>query len=243
MIKVTFTKEISKFEALLKQKIMYNFSLGDKVCVKLHMGEGNKGHCDVELTKMAVKVLKGLGCEPFLFDTTALYPGKRFTPEDYLKTAAEHGFTKENIGCPIVVDDAFTEIKTDHMNVHVASTIKADKFLVLTHVKGHGASGFGGSIKNLGMGCVDKVTKKQIHTDSQPVLGEGCNACGICEKVCENNAIKIVDGKHVFYYDKCWGCSPCIKNCPTGALKPRVASFDRLLAEGAQAVIKFVKKK
>jgi uncharacterized Fe-S center protein len=168
-----------------------------------------------------------------------MYPGGRNTVEKYEKTAAEHGFTEEKIGCPIVISNEFETIKTEHLNVEVCKPlIKADGLLVLSHVKGHMCSGFGGAIKNLGMGGVSKKTKSDIHNFANPVFAGDCTGCGTCVEICPVKTISLKDNKAHFNYSGCWGCGQCITACPSNVLKPKIASFDTLIAEGASAVLK-----
>ena len=234
---------LSRLKGIKEELIKKGF--GGKVAVKLHMGEkGNKTHLNPELVKAAVDILKELKCKPFLFDSTSLYKGARHTAEDYLKTARENGFSEETMGCPVIVSDDFVIRKTKHLEVHLCRAIAdADALLVISHVKGHECAGFGGAIKNLGMGAVDQKTKKDIHTFSQPELTlEKCTLCGTCERICGNGAVKISEKKGVkkprFNAGLCIGCNKCVNHCPEKALKPQIESFDLLLAEAASAAIK-----
>jgi len=147
------------------------------------------------------------------------------------------------MGCPIIVSDEFEIFKTKNLDVQVCKPlIEADSMLVLTHVKGHACSGMGGSIKNLGMGCVFSKTKKEIHTLSQPKLTGSCVNCNICLAACPFSAITKGSEHPKFNLNGCFGCDACIEVCPENALEPKIASFDKLLAEAAFAVVKKVKK-
>jgi hypothetical protein len=115
----------------------------------------------------------------------------------------------------------------------------ADAVLTITHVKGHVCTGFGGAIKNLGMGALTAKTKRDIHSGGEPVLLDGCTACKTCERMCPINGIKVTDKPN---FTKCFGCSNCIYHCPFNALKPKVNYFDVLLAEGAYAASSNFKK-
>ncbi|MEM3609939.1 MAG: DUF362 domain-containing protein, partial [Candidatus Anstonellales archaeon] len=175
-----------------------------------------------------------------------LYKGSRDTPEKYLETARKNGFTEETIGCPIIISDEGTKVKGKKYlkEIEVAKEIQdADGLVVISHFKGHPEAGFGGCIKNLGMGCATKKTKKIEHTESQPIIVGDCKGCGVCVKFCKEGAIQIKNGKAVFDYDKCFGCGVCSEVCPNKVLKPRKASFRVLLAETAATVLsKFDKK-
>jgi uncharacterized protein len=101
----------------------------------------------------------------------------------------------------------------------VASRIyHADVLAVLTHVKGHGIMGIGGSVKNVGMGCVIKETKVAMHKANPPMYdGTNCTFCGLCAEICPENAINIED--EVLHYDpdKCVFCGSCVQECPVHA--------------------------
>tara|TARA_B100001971_G_C18157085_1_gene519188 strand:- start:108 stop:1103 length:996 start_codon:yes stop_codon:yes gene_type:complete len=246
MVEVVFIekgKVDSEFSEALKKEFSL-FKPGDKVAVKLHMGEkGNKFYLKPRFVKIVVDVLKGLNLRPFLFDSLVIYPGGRDSVDKYYKTAIEHGFTEEKTGCPIVVSDDFIVVKTEHLDVEVCKElVDADGLLVLTHVKGHSCSGFGGAIKNLGMGGVSVKTKREIHSFAKPELAGDCVGCGVCVKACPMQTISLKDGKVVFDYSGCWGCDVCVDACPSKVLKPQVATFDRLIAEGTSAVLKNRKK-
>ncbi|MFH1641285.1 MAG: DUF362 domain-containing protein [Nanoarchaeota archaeon] len=244
MGEVIFLEKKDEFSDILNKQLNNLFSEDEKVAVKLHMGEaGNIYHLKAEFVKKVVAVLKGLNIKPFLFDSPVIYPGGRDTPEKYYKTAEAHGFTEENIGCPIVISNDFEIVKTEHLNAEVCRGLfDADGLLVLSHVKGHMCSGFGGAIKNLGMGGVSTKTKADIHNFANPMFVADCSGCGSCVKVCPVETISLKDNKAYFNLSGCWGCGVCIDACPSNVLKPKIASFDRLIAEGAYAVLKNTKK-
>ena len=241
---MVFSESQSKFLEQIKPELTKFFNPEEKVAVKLHMGEkGNKTHISPEFVKQVITILKENNCKPFLFDSPVMYTGSRDTPQKYLKTAAENGFSEENMGCPVIISNDFEYQKTPHLNVEVCKPlIEADSMLVLTHVKGHMCSGIGGAIKNLGMGAVSTKTKADIHTFANPMITLDCNYCKTCIKACPVNSITAESNKIKIRYDGCWGCGVCVNICPQKALQPKVASFDTLIAEGAFAVLKKVKK-
>ncbi|MBU4353011.1 MAG: DUF362 domain-containing protein [Nanoarchaeota archaeon] len=224
----------------LKPFIKEIFKETDKIVIKLHFGEpGHKNFIEPLAVKSLVSILKELNIKPALFDSCVIYHSPRKDVESYLKVAEEHGFSEENIGCPIIISDEGFNVKTEHMDVEVCLPIKeADGMIVLTHVKGHECCGFGASIKNLGMGCVTKKSKKDQHTLSQPKLTGNCSGCGTCIKLCGVKACELDNNKIHFNYNNCIGCGVCILSCPNKALETKVELFDHLLAEAASAVMK-----
>jgi uncharacterized protein len=244
MNKVKLIKEFNLFSKEAKIQLTNQFSKGDKIAIKMHMGEkGNLHYLRPEDVKPLIDVLKELGTEPFIFDSIVLYPGGRDTVEKYIQTAKEHGYTGEKMGCPIVISNDYVEIKTKDMNFQVCKPLaEADGMLVLSHVKGHACAGFGGAIKNLSMGGATTKSKADMHNGCKPVLEGDCTACGTCENLCPAKSCTIESGSFVNNENACWGCSICIIKCPEKALVPKVALFDDLLAQGAYATIKASKK-
>jgi uncharacterized Fe-S center protein len=182
MQKLKLIKDLGKLEETLREQIKDIFSRGDRVAVKLHMGEiRNKYYLKTPIIKRIVNVLNESELKPFLFDSVVLYPGERDTVKKYYRTAKEHGFTEEEIGCPIVISDTGIDVKTRDMVVNVCKELaEADGLLVISHVKGHCCFGFGGAIKNLGMGGVTPESKKEIHAGGQAetddLLAQGAQA-------------------------------------------------------------------
>lgn len=225
------------------------------VAVKLHMGElGNITYIRPIFVRSVVDLVKMVGGKPFVTDTTTLYAGGRNTPERYLATAASNGFVEASMGAPVVIadDDGDEGVAVAIENpvagcqlkdIRVATRIyHADSLMVLSHVKGHGQTGFGGAIKNLGMGCVTKKSKKAQHAVNAPVLDESrCDGCGICVDACPTHALSIVDEKLVRDEELCTNCSACIDHCPNEALSWPEGSKEQLqvcLAHSAWAVVK-----
>ncbi|MCK4538834.1 MAG: DUF362 domain-containing protein [Candidatus Krumholzibacteria bacterium] len=208
---------------------------GSRVLIKLHMGEpGNRHYIKPELAGKIIDLLKDNECEPFIFDTPVVYDSPRNNPGDYLKVAADHGYSKEKLGVPVIINDKNTATRGEHMEYGLASSpLEADGVLLLTHFKGHMCSGMGGSIKNVGMGCMSKETKGAIHTGGEPVYADGCTECGACVENCPTENIRLDNGRPWFDVNWCPGCSNCILSCPVDAIRPKAAIFDRLLSEAA----------
>lgn len=175
---------LSGMERLCREsRILDLIPRGGSVAVKVHMGElGNTTYIRPAFVRMVVDLVKRVGGKPFVTDTTTLYQGARDTQSRYLWTAAFNGFVEESIGAPIVIADGEGR---DGISVPVQGAVQgcelevvevatrvhqADFLLVLSHVKGHMMTGFGGAIKNLAMGCVTKETKREQHRVNSPVL-------------------------------------------------------------------------
>jgi len=101
-----------------------------------------------------------------------------------------------------------------------AAAVHADAMIVVTHVKGHEATGFGGALKNVGMGLGCRSAKQRMHADFRPeVTPEKCTACRRCTQWCPVGAITIgPDRVAVVDYDVCYGCGECVAGCPYGAI-------------------------
>jgi len=239
---------VSSDEALfdfLARKLRDVFAPRDRVAVKMHMGEpGNAYYIDAPFAKRIVQSLTDLGAKPFIFDSPVVYSSPRNNDKGYRAAAAEHGYTKENVGCPVVVSNRSVAVKGEHMQYRLCrEPLEADGVLLLTHVKGHVACGMGGAIKNVGMGCAAKETKGAIHEGGEPVYAEGCTQCGECVARCPTQNIKLEVNGPCFGATWCPGCSNCALVCPAHCIKPRVAAFDELLAESAALAHERFKKR
>jgi uncharacterized Fe-S center protein len=197
--------------------------------VKVHFGEmGNPNYVQPGYVRAVVEKIKALGAKPFVTDANTLYVGSRSNSVDHLETAHQHGFSHQALGCPVLIADGLrggayveVEVKGAHLKkVKLAHDLyKADAIVCVTHFKGHELAGFGGSIKNLGMGGGARGAKLAMHSDVTPIIkAEKCIACGKCAQNCPAEAITInkyaaIDPK------KCIGCGSCIVVCPTHAVR------------------------
>jgi hypothetical protein len=213
------------------------------------MGElGNITYIRPVFVSKVVDLVKKAGGRPFATDTTVIYPGGRETAEEYLATAAYNGFVEDSIGAPIVIadenGDAGVSVTIQNpiqdcqlREVKVASGIyRASSLLVLSHVKGHALTGFGGAIKNLGMGCVTKETKSAQHRVNCPLWDESrCDSCGSCAEACPPQAITMSEGKPSRDLTLCTFCGTCLFECPTGAWYWPDGAKEKLQVELAHA--------
>lgn len=238
---VFFSVDEESFLKGLRLEINKYFK-GRTVAVKIHMGEeGNKYYLKPRFVKKIVDLLKDLKLKPFLFDSPVVYASKRRTVEGYEELARKHGFY--DLGCDVVIsNDSFTEeveVNGRKMKFGVCrSLMDADNVLVLSHVKGHQCSGFGASIKNLGMGALTRESKGLIHKGAEPVYLGKCTMCGECAKACPTDNIRFEDDKPSFDNTWCCGCSSCCYACKFNAIRPKTDFFDILLAAGAEAALR-----
>lgn len=238
MAEVYFFTEANKLPGALDLLGIEDFR-GERVLIKLHMGEpGNRYHISPSIVKLTVEKLKEIGAEPFLFDTTVAYSGPRSTRDGYKRVAFRHGFGEDKIGCKVVIGEEGVKTVAGGHSFEVAKEIyESTHLVVISHVKGHIQAGFGGAIKNLGMGGVTKDTKRIIHHMSIPRLwAEKCDLCGDCVKVCPFHAI-IIDSDWRYDSVTCEGCGKCVAACPTGALSYAAMDLQKGIALAAKACI------
>jgi uncharacterized Fe-S center protein len=203
---------------------------GRRVALKLHMGElGNIRYLRPIFARKVVDIVRGKGGDPFLFDTVVNYPGSRETREKYLLTAAMNGFAESGMNAPVVICDDTDEMKTiplyrridgceiDKVRVPMPP-LQASCLIVLSHVKGHDLTGFGGALKNLGMGCVSRDTKRAQHLVNMPQFDEdaGCDGCGVCAESCPTGAITMAADRPQRASAECTACGTCWLKCPAG---------------------------
>ena len=226
-----------------------------KVAVKAHFGElGNYTHIRPAFIRRTVDYIKTAGGEPFATDTTTLYPeGGRLTVENSLKTAMYNGFSEVGLGCPLVIADepdgynaiivsmkefGAKRLKTVSVAKHIA---EADAMVVVSHIKGHGMSGMGGALKNLGMGCTTKDSKSAQHAlHGCEFLHDLCRGCGDCIEACHFGALRMQDGRPD-KNEKCVYCLTCMWACENeaiGLLEGGKERFQEGLAEAAAGVMR-----
>ncbi|MGB2630163.1 MAG: DUF362 domain-containing protein [Candidatus Omnitrophota bacterium] len=220
----------NKFSKLLdKSGILDGISNGDKAVIKIHFGEeGNTGFVKPDCVKVLSEKLAEAGVEVALSDTNTLYKGKRMNCSDHLKLARKHGFTPRKAGAEVFIPDDKKEdnaarFAINQKFVKTAKVVRlftdADVLISVAHFKGHMMTGFGGVLKNIGMGCATREGKLEQHTDMTPtVFVDTCIGCGECVKVCPADAIVIIKEKARIDAEKCIGCASCIAACPTGAM-------------------------
>ncbi len=223
------------------------------VAIKMHFGEpGNLAYLRPNYAKAVADVVKELGGIPYLTDCNTLYVGRRKNALDHLEAAYENGFSPFSTGCHIIIGDGVKG--TDEVLVPVPggkyvkeakigrAVMDADVFISLSHFKGHEETGFGGAIKNIGMGCGSRAGKMEQHKDGKvSIRRKLCVGCGLCAKNCGQDAIVLENGKAHVLEDRCVGCGRCIGHCNRDAIVNRNSSPSRDLnlkmAEYAKAVV------
>ncbi len=211
----------------------------DLVGIKLHFGEkGNTAFIPPLFVRRVVDQVRRYKGKPFLTDTNTLYTGARSEAVSHLTIAYQHGFGYSVVDAPILIADGLRgnsgmKVRIDKplfKTVSIAHEIyMADALLCVTHFKGHELSGFGGVLKNLGMGCASREGKLSQHSTISPKVKErSCSSCRRCLQWCPAEAISMITPevekkRRVASIDpkKCIGCGECILTCPTGAIQIR----------------------
>lgn len=199
------------------------------IAIKMHFGErGNDGYIKPEFVRPFIKAIKQKKAKPFLTDTNTIYHGPRNNAVGHLEVAAEHGFSLAKLQTPIIISDGlrgneYKEVQIDckHFpSVKIGRAIyEADAMIALSHFKGHLLAGFGGAIKNLGMGCGSRIGKFAMHSSVAPtVAADNCTACGKCILQCAHGALTFKDKMISLDKKKCVGCGECAVVCKFGAL-------------------------
>ena len=230
---------------------------GKFVAIKMHFGElGNLGFLRPNYARAVADVVKSLGGKPFLTDCNTLYPGSRKNALEHLYCAWENGFTPMTVGCPILIGDGLKG--TDDVEVPVEggeyvkaakigrAVMDADIFISLSHFKGHEMTGFGGAIKNIGMGCGSRAGKKEQHSNGKPVINaDACRGCKRCLHECANNGLHFDEAtrKMQVVTENCVGCGRCVGACnfdaiafandaATKELNCRMAEYTKAVIDG-----------
>ena len=228
---------------------------GKFVAIKMHFGElGNISYLRPNYARAVVDAVKSLGGKPFLTDCNTMYPGSRKNAIEHLYCAWENGFTPLTVGCPIIIGDGLKG--TDDVDVSVEggeyvksakigrAVMDADIFISLSHFKGHEMTGFGGAIKNIGMGCGSRAGKTDQHSGGQPQISEElCRGCKKCLAQCANNGLyfDVETRKMKVNTDNCVGCGRCLGACNFDAIsfenEQAPELLNRRMAEYAKAVV------
>lgn len=262
---------LQKLERMVKRAGMEQIDFKDKfVAIKIHFGEyGNVAYVRPNYAAVIVRMIQQLGGKPFLTDSNTLYSGSRSNAIDHIHTAMVNGFNPIACGCDVIIADGLRG--KDERAIDIggkycpapligAAIAEADIVISINHFKGHEMAGFGGAVKNLGMGSGSVAGKKDMHSTAQPKIeGEKCIGCRICEKNCAHGAVQVLDiaqenstdmptgrikaqRKAVIDYDKCVGCGQCVAICKSEAAVMSSQESGEILnykiAEYTKAVLK-----
>ncbi|NLK52165.1 MAG: DUF362 domain-containing protein [Syntrophomonadaceae bacterium] len=230
---------------------------GDLVAIKIHFGErGNLAYIRPQFLRRLVEKIRGVDGKPFLTDANTLYVGSRANAIDHLETALENGFAYSVVGAPLIIADGlngkdYEAVKINQRyfeDVKIGSAIfHANTLFTVSHFKGHEITGFGGAIKNLGMGSGARSGKQMMHSDVKPRINLGkCIGCGKCLEWCPAEAISLFETvekepsvpavaeafdpdspaakktykkKALINHEKCIGCGECVVTCPVPSIK------------------------
>ncbi|HIT64725.1 MAG TPA: DUF362 domain-containing protein [Candidatus Ventrimonas merdavium] len=246
----------TKLKKLIKKAGIGQIDMDGKfVAIKMHFGElGNISYLRPNYAKAVADVVKELGGKPFLTDCNTMYPGSRKNALEHLECAWENGFTPLSVGCPVIIGDGLKG--TDDIDVPVAggeyvkeakigrAVMDADVFISLTHFKGHEMTGFGGAIKNIGMGCGSRAGKTEQHCSGKPHIdADLCRGCRKCQKECANGGLIFDEAARKMHVDQdnCVGCGRCLGTCNFDAIifdnDDAVELLNYRMAEYAKAVV------
>jgi len=246
---------LDKFDLLLKKAGMDDIDFQNKfAAIKLHFGEpGNLAFVRPNYAARVVKKVNDLGGKPFLTDCNVMYWGKRGNAVDHLRSAFENGFNPLVTGANVIIADGLTGSEYAEVPVNLkhiqtakvgAALFHSDVIISLTHFKGHMSTGFGGALKNIGMGGGSRQAKMEMHSTNKPQIDEEkCVECGACIKYCPEEAIAYNERhKAQIDYDKCVGCGQCIVSCHYGAahgsFEGSKVDLNEKIAEYTYAVLK-----
>ncbi len=243
-----------KLTRLMKTAGMGEIDFDNKyVAIKMHFGEpGNLAFLRPNWAKTVADFVKERGGKPFLTDCNTLYVGGRKNGLDHLDTAMLNGFNPMTTGCQVIIADGIKGNDEVEVPVEGGEYVKnakigravmdADVFISLTHFKGHESAGFGGTLKNIGMGCGSRAGKMEQHNAGKPhVVQKHCVGCKMCTKICAHDAISVQDRKAAIDHSKCVGCGRCIavyaRNAITVNFDESHTNLSRKMSEYAKAVV------
>ena len=172
---------LDKMERLVRRAGIAGIDFENRfAAIKIHFGEpGNMAYLRPQYAARMAGLLRSLGAKPFLTDANTLYSGRRANAVDHLQSAMENGYNPISAQCQVIIADGLKGI--DYREIEIdgeyckapkigAAVADADIVISMTHFKGHEQTGFGGTLKNLGMGCASVGGKLELHCAAQPVV-------------------------------------------------------------------------
>jgi uncharacterized Fe-S center protein len=224
---------LDKLEILVKRAGIEQIDFKNKfTAIKIHFGEpGNLSYIRANYAARLVQFLLTRQAKPFLTDSGTLYLGKRSNAVDHIESAFANGFNPLAVPCPVIIADGLKAIDYKEIPVNLtycmtakigAAIAEADVIVSMNHFKGHEQAGFGGALKNLGMGSASAAGKLDLHSSSKPRIDVSeCTSCGQCVKYCASQAVYLNDQRKAeINYDKCVGCGQCVAVCQFEAAQP-----------------------
>jgi uncharacterized Fe-S center protein len=218
------------------------FAKNDFTAIKVHIGEdGNNTYITAPCIKGLVDELCNLGTVPFVTDSSTLYVGNRSNAVNHMALADKHGFNLKTLGVPFIVSDGLlgtTEIAIEincpqNKDVYIGAEYEnCQSILSVAHFTGHLGSGFGATLKTLGMGCASKKGKLKQHASLKLSIGNNCKLCGECLKHCPGDAITLGKIKAHIDQDKCIGCAECMAFCRFNAVECNWGLESEVLQQG-----------
>ena len=257
-----------KLKRLIKKADIGQIDFENKfVAIKMHLGEpGNLSYLRPNYARAVVDVVRELGGKPFITDSNTLYVRGRKNALDHLDSAYANGFNPFQTGCHTIIADGLKGLDEVEVPVEGGEYVKsakigralmdADIVISLTHFKGHEQAGFGGAMKNIGMGGGSRAGKMEQHAAGKPsVNASKCIGCQQCARICAHDGFSFDDVReHEFAngktrevhvatidHDKCVGCGRCIAVCNQDAITPdydqAVEVLNYKIAEYTKAVV------
>jgi len=217
---------LDKMERLVKKAGLLTLDFEKKfVAIKIHFGEpGNLAYLRPNYAARMANLLRKEGAKPFITDSNTLYSGGRSNAVDHIQSAMENGYNPISAQCPVIIADGLKG--TDYREIELngkyckapkvgAAIVDSDIIISMNHFKGHEQAGFGGALKNIGMGSASVGGKLELHSSSKPVIDvENCVGCNICVAHCAHDAVHLgSDKKAVIDNSKCVGCGQCVALC------------------------------
>ncbi|MCE5251353.1 DUF362 domain-containing protein [bacterium] len=234
----------AKFKRMLLRSKLPKRVEGKTVTIKMHLG-GGIGFTTIHpvFVRILVDAVKSGGAKSVkIIDSRA-------------ETGIARGYTREVLDCPVV--SCFGETGKYYYHEPIGfkeldeallsgEAIDCDFFIDLSHVKGHGTCGFGGSLKNIAMGLITPETRSKLHhlEGGLTIDREKCVYCLKCFKACPNQAIQKNDARKEisFFFHNCTYCQHCVMICPEKAITMEDRRFEDFSQGMALVTAAFLKK-